>query len=181
MRALKMLLLTTAMVIVCSCSKEENEHEIDHSMLLGEWNLTEFSYSGTSSLTDGGETSSLSYSAEAVDMDARVKFVDETNYTTAGRYTITLTTTMDGEIIVQQYPFSDITGSGTYKIEGNRMISQPQSSAYQDEMQLMNSSEVIIRELTSSRMVLVMEMHTVAEEEGMQAEITLDMIQILTR
>lgn len=181
MRALKMLLFTTAMVVVCSCSKEENEHEIDHSMLLGEWNLTEFSYSGTSSLTEGGETTSLSYSAEGVDIDARVNFVDETKYTTAGSYTIILTTIMDGETIVQRYPFSDITGSGTYKIEGNRMTTRPQSSAYQEQMQLMNSSEVIIRELTSSRMVLVMEMHTVAEEEGMEAEMTLDMIQILTR
>ncbi|MFD2516430.1 lipocalin family protein [Salinimicrobium flavum] len=150
---------------------------MDKDIILGEWNLTEFSYSGINSVKDGDETASVSYSAEAKDLNAQVVFQDAGKYTTAGSYTLTLTTTVDGETSAQDFPYPDITGSGTYRIEGNKMITTPNAG---DEL-IIQASEGIIEELTPNRMVLVIEERSVTKIDEMEVEINFDMIQVLTR
>ncbi len=177
MRALKVLLFVTAMVSYVSCSKDDDGPQIDKNMILGEWDLTEFSYSGVSSVKGGDGTTSVSYTAEASEIDAQVVFVDAGNYTTAGSYTITLTTTANGETSVQDYTYPNIAGSGTYKIEGNKMITSPKGG----EGQIIQASEGIIKELSPKRLVFVIEERSVTEVEGIEVEINFDMIQVLTR
>jgi hypothetical protein len=177
MRALKVLLFVTALASLVSCSKDDDGPQVDKNMILGEWELTEFNYSGTTSVNDGTETATVSYTGEGIDMDAQVVFVDASNYTTAGSYTIKLTTTVDGESSAQEYTYPDLTGSGTYKIEGNKMTTTPQGS----QEQIIQASEAVIQELTSSKMVLVIEQRSVTVVEGMEVEINLDMIQVLSR
>lgn len=177
MRALKVMLLLTAMVIFVSCSKDDDGPQTDKNMILGEWDLTELSYTGTTSVNDGTETATVSYSAEAIDMDAQVTFIDGSNYTTGGSYTITLTSTVDGETTVEDYYYPDLTGSGTYKIEGNKMTTTPQGG----EGQIIQASEAIIQELTPNRIVFLIKQESVTTVEGMEVQISLEMIQVLTR
>ena len=181
MRALKIMLFLAVPAIFVSCSKDDDEPSIDRDMLLGEWNLTEFSYSGSSSVSYGNETTSLTYTAETSDLNAQVIFEDKSNYSTRGSYRITITSEMDGETFVENYSFSDVSGRGTYRIEGNKMFTTPQGPVQEGEVQPMDASDAIIQELTPNKMVLVLDQTTVTETDEYEIEMTLNMIQVLTR
>ncbi len=82
MRALKIMLFLTALVSFVSCSKEENDPELETEMLLGEWHLEEFNYSGTNVYSAGNETASVSYTGEAVEIDFETVFLKDGTYIT---------------------------------------------------------------------------------------------------
>ncbi len=91
----KYLLLIAVLVSLVSCSKDENPG-VDVSLVLGEWNLEEITYSGTSTVTQGGQTLTSSYTGEAIDLDARVIFNNDNKFRTEGSYTIKVITTVMG-------------------------------------------------------------------------------------
>lgn len=181
MKNLKLIALLAVIGTCFSCSNDDNDTDANPSMVLGEWQLEEMSYSGTSSVNGDGFTSFVSYSAEAIDINAQVIFNNATNYTTKGSYVIRMTTTYDGDTEVENYPFTNINGSGTYRIEGNKIFTEPTLPPASEQEYLMGSGEGTIIELTENRMVVFMAEQVNSTIENMELEVTYEVTQILTR
>ena len=181
MKIFKYFLLTAALVFFVSCSKDDDNPGTDSSMVLGEWNLEEFSYSGSTTATQGDQTVSSTYTGEAYDLDARVIFNSATNYSTEGSYTIKLTTTVNGQTMVQDYPYSDISGSGTYRVEGNKLITTSNAPPDPGLVDPMATAEGTIVELTANRMVLFAEQVVNSTMQGAEVEIRNETLQVFSR
>ncbi len=180
MKNFRSVMLIAALVTCISCSDNDNDPEVNSGMILGEWQLEEMNYSGTTSMTMEGQTSSLVYAAEAIDIDAQVIFNDQT-YRSQGSYTIRMSTTMEGNTQVQDYPFSDISGTGTYNIEGNRITTDPDLPPGSEQEFLMEGGEGTIMELKENRMVIVNSEEVTSIVNGMEMEVTMELIQIFSR
>lgn len=174
-------MLLTALATFISCSNDDNDPEVDSGMILGEWQLDEMNYSGTTTVTMEGQTSSISYEAEAIDMDAQVIFNDQSTYSTKGSYTIRMTTNMEGYTDVQDYPFSNVNGTGTYRLEGDKIFTNADIPAGSEQEYLMSSGEGTIMELTENRMVIFNSEEVTSTTDNMEMEVTLELIQILSR
>lgn len=181
MKNLRLIALLAVIGICLSCSNDDNDTDVNSSMVLGEWQLEEISYSGTSSVNGDGFTSLVSYSAEAIDINAQVIFNNATNYTTKGNYVIRMTTTVDGATEVENYPYININGSGTYRIEGNKIFTEPTLPRASEQEYLMGSGEGTIIELAENRMVFFMAEQVNSTIENMELEVTYEVTQILTR
>lgn len=181
MKSFRSVLLVAALITCFSCSNDNNDPEVSSEMILGEWNLEEMSYSGTSTATMNGQTSSLVYAAEAIDMDAQVIFNDQSNYSTKGSYTIRMTTTMEGSTDVQDHLISNANATGTYRIEGNKIYTSANQPADSEQEYLMDTGEGTIMELTGNRMVIFSSEEVNTTSDGMALEVTMELIQILSR
>ncbi len=180
MRALKIMLFLTALVSFVSCSKEENDPELETEMLLGEWHLEEFNYSGTNVYSAGNETASVSYTGEAVEIDFETVFLKDGTYITVGTYTIILTSTAEGETTVEEFTYSDINTTGTYSIDGNK-ITTTHEQEYPGQEMIAEISEGVIKELTPNRLILTYEYSGTTEVWGMEVEVNTNVIQIFSR
>lgn len=181
MKGIKFIMLVAALVTCISCSEENNDPEVNQGILLGEWQLEEMNYSGTTSVAGDGQTSTVSYAAEAIDINAQVTFTDASNYSTKGSYTIRMHTTVEGETAVQNFPYTNINGSGTYRIEGNKIFTNPGTPSTSDQEFLMDSSEGTLMELTENRMVIFIEEEVNSTVENMELNVTYEVIQIFSR
>ncbi|MCY2686022.1 lipocalin family protein [Salinimicrobium sp. TH3] len=180
MRALKIMLFLAALVSFVSCSKEENDPELETEMLLGEWHLEEFNYSGTNVYSAGNETASVSYTGEAVEIDFETVFLKDGTYITVGTYTIILTSTAEGETTVEEFTYSDINTTGTYNIDGNK-ITTTHEQEYPGQETIAEISEGVIKELTPNRLILTYEYSGTTEVWGMEVEVNTNVIQIFSR
>lgn len=181
MKTIKYFLAIFAFATLVSCSVEDDNPSVDQSLLVGEWNLEEYNYSGTTKLTQGSNSYSTSYIGEALNLDARVILNSDNTYITAGTYTIKLSSTGNGQTDVQEVPMGNIASSGTYRVEGNKFITDNQPTQPQEEMGIMAINEATIVELTSSRMVLSIDDTVLTEMEGIAIEVKVKAIQVYSR
>lgn len=181
MRALKVMLFLTALVSLVSCSKDEDDPKINSELILGEWNLEEYTYTGTNTYSDGSETASVSYTGETVDIDFETVFLADGTYITTGGYTIILTSTALGETSVENFTYSDINTTGTYSIDGKTLTTTFDGEDYPGQETIAEISEATIQELTPNRLVLVMDYEGISEVWGMEVEMKVDLIQVYTR
>lgn len=181
MKNFRSIMLIAALITCISCSNDDNDPEVNSGLILGEWQFEEMSYTGTTTVTMEGQTSSLSYEAEAIDIDAQVIFNDQTTYRTQGSYTIRMTTIMEGQSYEQDYPFSNVDGTGTYRIEGNTIFTNADVPAGSEHEYLMTAGEGTIMELTENRMVLFTSQEEITTTDNMEMEVTIELIQVLIR
>lgn len=181
MKNLRCFLLIAVLATLISCSNDDTPQELNSTLILGEWNLEEISYSGSSTVTQGGQTLTSTYTGEGIDLDARVIFNDATNYTTEGNYTIKLITTVNGQTMEQNIPYPDLSGSGTYRIEGNKIFTTSTRPAGPGPIDPMATVEGTIIELTSNRMAFLTEQQLSSTVQGAEVEIENEMLQVVSR
>lgn len=174
-------LLIALLATLISCSNDDNPPGVNSTLVLGEWNVEEISYSGSSTVTQGGQTLTSTYTGEAIDLDARLIFNDATNYTTEGNYTIKLLTTVNGQTMEQNVPYPDLSGSGTYRIEGNKIFTTSSRPAGPGPVDPMATLEGTIIELTTNRMVFLIEQQVSSNIQGAEVEIENEMLQVFSR
>lgn len=165
-----------------SCSKDEDEPSVDNSLIVGVWNLEEHEYSGTTSVSQGGTSMETTYTGETYDIDARIILNSDNTFRTEGSYSIRLTTNFEGESWVDTYTFSDVTNTGTYRIENNKIISEGNTPQQPGQGQInMAVSEGTIAELTANRLVIVFDQDYTQEQQGINMNISLQGQQVLSR
>lgn len=180
MKILKYSLLSAALVFFISCSKDDNP-EVNSSLVLGEWDFEEFTYSGTSTTTIGGESATSTYTGEAYDLDAGINFESDGNYSVQGKYIIKLTNTVYGQTMVQDYPFTGINVTGKYRIEGNKMFVTANVPAGGINLNPTGTTEGVIVELTVNRLVIASKQEANVTEQGVQVKIIHEEYQVFTR
>lgn len=183
MKNFRYLILAFITLGFVSCSGEDDSPSVESSNLVGEWHLEDMNYTGTSSFNFNGTSMTTSFTGELLESNASVFLNSDNTYTSAGNYTIRLTSNTGGMTDVQEVPVTNIDGSGTYSVNGN-IFSTDQENLTADApltMSPVGISEATITELTAERFVLTFDHTQVITTNGMDVEVRMEGVQILTR
>ena len=168
---------------VVSCSGEDDSPKLETSNLVGEWFREDMNYTGTSTVNFGETSMTTLFSGELLESDAIIFLKENNTWTSGGNYTIRLTSDIEGMTDVQEVSVTDLSGSGTYSVNGNIFTTNQEELDFDGdfEMSPMEISEATISELTDERLVLTFDNIQVVNMEGMEVEIRIEGSQILTR
>lgn len=180
MKTTKFFFALLTVAILASCSKEDDVPPVDDSLLLGEWNLEEYIYSGTSSVSQGGTTMTISFVGEFYDIDARLILNSDNTYRTEGSYVVELTSTMEGQTFTENRPSPYVEATGTYRIENSTLITGDNQVQQPGDVN-MTVIQGTIAELTANRLVIVFDQDFVSGTEGAQLNISVEGQQVYSR
>lgn len=188
MKIFKLLLLLAAFTFLASCSKDDDTPPAppveEPTGIAGEWQLEEYDYSGSSTVSHQDFTYTSGY--EAVAKNINVKLIIETEpntWQTEGNYTLELTTTADGETQVREIVVSNLGNAGSFILDEDQFFPDNQNESFPEpgEINPMDMSTFTIEELTASRLVLSFSERHASTENGMQAETVIEGIQVYSR
>lgn len=164
MKTIKLFLLGFLCISLISCSKDEEPKGEISGALEGQWNLTEFEYTGYSETKVDGMSMGANFEGIAENIDASMTFHENGTFESEGVYDVILT----GEGMTLPYRDLSYESSGNYKVSGNRIdITNFEGTSTPGAYEVASEKEMIIVELTKSRLVLdVAENITITEEEG---------------
>lgn len=95
--------------------------ETDPNLLLGDWQLVEFSADLNTSTEFMGQTVSSDVQISSTTVNYNLNFT-ETNFTTNGSYSYETEITANGiEVPQETYTLTDVSGSGSYTTDGNEI------------------------------------------------------------
>lgn len=179
MKTLKFSLLLLLFISFLSCSKDEDsDPDVDKSGMLGEWNLQNFEYDGTTKMTYAGTNYTMEYSGVTTKSDVIINFKDDGSYTAHGGYTVLFTMEgMDYEVPVEME-----ASTGNWSIEGDKMmLSEGLVTLSTGEAMASKPGEAIIDEISAKRMVLLFTHEEVLNESGIENMVNISGKYILTR
>ncbi len=131
MKTKVIFLALIAITILSSCKKDSESLNSSETILLGTWELTAMTYTGTNASTSQGFTTVTDFSGVTKDMTYEIEFSENPKtYETSGGYTVELTSTIedvliDGEVVVPGYtfvndvPIEGAAQTGSWSSDGN--------------------------------------------------------------
>jgi hypothetical protein len=121
MKTYKHILAIVVIFVVVSCSKD-SQVSYDPELVAGTWEMTGFDYTGTTTSTIQGNTTSSDFSGVGTRMDMVLALGHNPNtWVSSGSYDIELTWEIQGSEFRQAYPFSNFVNNGSWSIEGNQL------------------------------------------------------------
>lgn len=110
-------------ILFVSCSKNNDDDNNDTSSdLLGTWTATSVNYTGTSVTTVQGNSIESTYVGTGYDIDFTVTFTENPNQmTSAGDYSVELSTTFAGQTITQNVENLAFSEVGAWTREGDQL------------------------------------------------------------
>ena len=129
MKIFKLLLLSAVFVLFSACGGNDDDIIVMDEMtedpppsIIGEWQLTSMQLSGTSSETTKGSPVDATFTGFGKNMDFSIIFTEDPNeYVRDGTYTVELTTTIDGEISVDNSTHYVIDVMGNWSIDNTEL------------------------------------------------------------
>lgn len=180
MKSTLYLLLFTAMGLI-SCSENEQPPEEASSLVVGEWNIEEINFTGTSTVTEGGQSLTCEYTGHASAMEMTMIYDSDNNYSIQGKYNIMVITILNGDTNSDLQVYPHISTTGTYSIQENILVTTANWSPGKDPVYPLASFEGAIKELTLNKMVLFIEKQESSIVNGTQIENNYQMTQIFSR
>jgi hypothetical protein len=120
MKIAKLLSLLLA-VIFLSCSEDEDPMPTSAGMV-GEWSMTGLEYKGTTTTSFEGTNLIADFTGVAKNIDFTTMFTENpNNVSSAGAYTIVLTTTMMGQTSTDEYTMDEVVSDGTWSLNGKTL------------------------------------------------------------
>ena len=130
MKTKVLLLALLTATVLSSCKKDSESLTSAETLLLGTWEMTAMTYTGTSSSTTQGFTTVTNFDGVAKDITYEVEFLeDPKTYETAGGYTVELTSVVEdfvlygelfeGYTIVTDSVIEDFMSTGSWSSDGN--------------------------------------------------------------
>ena len=177
MKTIKFSLLAFLCLFIASCSSDDTPNT-DSSMVTGTWNLEAFDYSGETTGNFDGMDISAAYQGLAKNIDATLSFNSDNTFDFQGDYDVELTTGGMTQVV----PMEDVSSSGTWRIEGNNLITSGAVGQVQGEgVQGPQESIMRISEVSESRMVLLVDQEDKITEGGMEFTMVSSARYILSR
>ena len=170
---LKLIFFSLLTVFVLnSCSNDDDTIPASNAEISGEWQLEEYSYTGTTTNTSGGVTLVTDFDAVASDIDYVITFQENPNVVTGqGSMTLILTTTVEGQEFQNEIPFDDSIGSSSWSYREGVIT-------FEGEGQ---SVEAIVTELTDSTLEFEIETEQLINQGSLQSVAQLNVFYKLTR
>lgn len=179
MKTLKFSLILILFISFLSCSKDEDSNpDVDKSGMIGEWNLQNFEYDGTTKMTYGETTYTMAYTGVTTESDVIINFKEDGSYTAQGGYTVLFTMEgMDYEVPVEME-----ASTGNWSIEGDKMmLSEGLVTLSTGQEMASKPGEAIIDEISANRIVLLFSHEDVINESGIENLVNISGRYILTR
>jgi hypothetical protein len=121
MKITKLLLICVA-ALLFSCSDDDDDVKATVQGMIGEWNITDLDYNGTTTTSAQGMNITANFTGTGKDMDLTTIFTASPNtVTTEGSYTIVLESTTLGQTTTNEVPFTEVFTDGTWTLEGNTL------------------------------------------------------------
>ena len=153
MKIFKFLFAFALFASLASCSKDDDSFEI-----MGEWTVTDISYTGTSSSAVGGVTQTFDFTGTGYDMDLKISFEDTPKeYSAEGDYSIMLVVDVAGQMMEVPWTNVDFIGNGEWEKDGNTLS----VTASTGEVQT-----ATIVELTDNKMVIAWDFMDTTTQQG---------------
>lgn len=164
MKTIKLCLLGFLCISLISCSKDEEPDGGISGSLQGQWNLTEFEYTGYSETKVDGISMRADFKGIAENIDASMTFHENGTFDSEGVYDVILR----GEGMTLPYRDLSYESSGNYQISGNKIdITNFEGTSTPGAYEVASEKGMTIVELTESRLVLdVTEEVTIIEDDG---------------
>ncbi len=179
MKTIKLSLLAILFIAFSSCSKDDdNNSDLNTSMMVGEWNLESFMYEGKSDANFEGIDLSTTYSGVSENEDFKLTFNENNTFTSVGTYDVKLTV----EGITQLVSLGNNSSSGDWSVNGNilttsSLFTQVNGSPAQSEA----ISEMRITEISENRLALTFDQESTINQSGLEYTVTLNGEYILTK
>ena len=179
MKTLKFSLIALLFILSLSCSKDENnDSDLDELGMIGEWNLQNFEYDGTTKMTVGEVSYAIAYSGVTTESDVIIDFKEDGTYSAHGGYTVLLTM----EYMEYEVPLEIDSSTGNWSIEGDKMfLSEGFVTLNTGEEMGTQPNEAIIDEVSANRMVLLFSHEETINESGYENLVNISGRYILTR
>lgn len=156
MKIFKFLFAFALFASLASCSKDDKT--TTDTEIMGEWTVTDISYTGTSSSAVGGVTQTFDFTGSGYDMDLKISFEDTPKeYTAEGDYSIMLVVDVAGQMMEVPWTNVDFIGNGDWEKDGNTLT----VTASTGEVQT-----ATITELTDSKMVIAWDFTGTTTQQG---------------
>ena len=178
MKTVKFSLMALLFIFFVSCSKDEDKPDVNDSEVLGTWTLQDLSYDGTTAVTYGETNMLIESSAVTTASDLVVDFKENGTYTAQGGYTVLLTT----EGMEFEVPLDMESSTGSWDIVGDKMkfsdgfVTLSTGQALSSE-----PNEVVIKEISASKMVLSFTTEEVIEQGGFENVINVEGEYVFTK
>ena len=178
MKTIKISLFTFLLILLSSCSSDNENSEVDRAMVVGTWNLEAFNYSGSTSGNFEGVDLSSDYSGEARNIDATLSFNEDNTFNFEGNYDVVLET----EGMTQTVPMNNVSSTGNWRMEGDYIISSAAIGQVQGQgVQGPEEGRMRVSEVTANRMVLDIDQENNVNQNGMELNMTTIGRYVLTR
>lgn len=151
MNKIRLSLLGIFFVTLISCSKDEGTNGETSGSLTGQWNLTEFEYTGFSESNIDGISMRADYQGIAENINASLTFHSNGTFESEGVYDVIL----KGEGMTIPYRDLSYTSSGNYKVSGKTIdITNFQGTSTPGAYAVASEKEMTIVELTKNTLIL---------------------------
>lgn len=164
MKRFNLLFMLGLFGLICSCGSDDSSSSDEG--LVGTWNLLTLDYSGVSSVTGSGISSSSEFAGEASDISTTLTFNDDNTYVASGSYTITLVTEIMGTAFEQEVVFTDFLGTGTWERDGDIVRTQADGQP--------EAAPLMIIELDGSSLIFDFETSQTTEMQGFITSFSVD-------
>ncbi|TVZ52126.1 hypothetical protein OD90_1290 [Dokdonia sp. Hel_I_53] len=112
-----------AAITFASCSSDDdNSFNIDESLIVGEWTITDFDYDVDTTTSFEGQSITASATAVGSNFDYNIIFNKDNTLVADGSYDVTLETTVAGQSVgTETTTVSNIETSGEWSIDGDQL------------------------------------------------------------
>ena len=172
------LLLIGFLLSSISCSKDDdNSDNKENTSLAGEWQMEEFQYNGTTTVKQGDMMDESSYIGTAKDIDVTMTFNEsEKTWESSGNYVLELVTKVNGETQTSTEPYSNISGSGTFTVDGPTL-----KLGYDNQAGGFEIDEATISILTENELLLEFEYSETSMVSGYEVSLVVEGSQRFSR
>ncbi len=163
------LLFLLAALLMISCGGDD-DFDPDN-LILGNWTATELVVSGETVAEFFGEEIKTSFNVTGTSMDYNLT-LEETSYNVNGGYTLVASFDVNGMESSSTIPYQDIEGNGTYRVEGDTLISNGALFNIEVNGQTVNEvqgeAKAFIETLTETQMVITQDIETISNQSGFE-------------
>lgn len=164
MKTIKFSLLAFLFIFATSCSSDDDSPNVDRSMVVGDWNLQAFNYSGSTSGSFEGVDLSTNYDGEAENINAVLSFNEDNTFDFSGSYDIILNAEGTSQVVNME----DVASTGNWRMDGNYIISSAAIGQVQGQgVQGPDEGLMRVSEISENRMVLDVDQESSTTQGGM--------------
>ncbi len=184
---LSSLLILLLAVVLTSCESNDDTATINGE-IGGEWNIESINYTGTTIVSQEGNSVTTNLSGESFDENATMTFNEADNlFSSQGSYFIELTSSNSGQTQTQTIPINDYYSEGEWDLDGNiltvagGLVSISSGTPVVGNPNEIQSQEYVVEELTATTMVISGVDQQLIQESDIELDVTIDFTITLTK